>query len=618
MQYRLSDLIDLPAVRTMVDSLYAAAGIPVGMIDVDGTVLLAAGWQDICTKFHRVHPATARRCRESDAYIDRYLTGDAELPSCGFIEYTCQNGLIDACMPVIIEGNHLANLYLGQFLYQPPDEAFFRAQALEHGFDEEVYLEALRRVPIFSRERVEEILAFHSHFLDVLIRMGLERLRYLTANRELEFREAFEKLIANISTRFVELPSEEINQGIDLALQELGEFIAADRSYVFLRTPGGMHASCTNEVCAEGVPAAREEKQAVNLSDLPWYLEKIRSQKVLYVPRVDDLPSEAQTEKELWQAHGIRTLAGVPIYVAEQQIGLLGFDSVHAEKSWDDDTLNRLKTVGEIFGSAIARERSERALRESEEWFRTIFEASAVGMATFSAGSKIDHVNPALCRLLGYSQAELQQLTVADVTHPEDLELTARQIDEATAGQRRHIEMEKRYLRKNGSTVWGQVSVAYLPQAGHGPMRSVAMIQDITERKEVERRLQESEKRLALALQVSNQGVWDLNTETGETYFSSRYYQMLGYESDELEASYESWAELLHPDDREQAIATAEDFFDNGRSYMAEFRMRTKDGAYRHILSCCEAVERTREGQPLRLLGTHMDITERVEYRRQL
>lgn len=618
MRYQLSDLIDLPAVQAMMENLYVAAGIPVGMVAVDGTLLLTAGWQDICLKFHRQHPVAAQRCWESDASIDRYLNGDIEMPSCGYIEYICQNGMADVAMPVIIEDEHLATLYLGQFLYQAPDEDFFRAQAQEHGFDEGDYLEALQRVPIFSRQRVEELLAFYSQFLNMLTALGLERLHYLQAQKELEYRESFEKLIATISTRFVQLPSEQIDQVIDLALRELGESIGADRSYVFLRTPDGEHSSCTHEWCAEDVPPSRETKQKLRLSSLPWYLENITSQKGLLVPRIADLPSEARAEKEAWQQLGIRTLLVVPIYLAEQQIGLLGFDGVHAHRDWDDDTLNRLKTVGEIFGNAISRQRTDMALRESEERFRTIFESSAVGMATFTSGSNFEHVNPALCRFLGYNRDELQQLSVAAVTHPEDLEITGQLIDAAKAGQRRSFDMEKRYLRKDGSTIWGRVSVAYLNNSESVPIRSVVMVQDISECKAAQKSLQDSEERLALALQVSNEGVYDWDLISDVVYFSPRYYTMLGYQPDELPPSFETFAKLLHPADREESVARAKAMIQTGRPFELEFRMLTKTGEVINILSRGKVVGFDCAGRPLRMVGTHMDITERNLYREQL
>jgi PAS domain S-box-containing protein len=192
MQYTFSDIVDIPAVQTLMDNLWKASGIPTGIIDIDGSVLIATGWQDICTKFHRQHPETERRCRESDASITERLKENE-----GPIEYHCQNGMIDIGVPIVIEGRHLATIFLGQFFYEPPDVEFFRRQGRHFGFDEEAYLNALEKVPIFTRQKVKEILDFNAGLVNLLTRMGVENLRQLEMQRNLvksegKFRALFE------------------------------------------------------------------------------------------------------------------------------------------------------------------------------------------------------------------------------------------------------------------------------------------------------------------------------------------------------------------------------------------------------------------------------------------
>ncbi len=197
MTYKFRDIVDVKAVQVLMDKLWLASGIPTGIIDVDGTVLVATGWQDICAKFHRQNLGTKVRCQESDAYLARHLQELANLPPCGYVEYQCGNGMIDIAIPIVIEGRHLANIFLGQFFYEPPQETFFINQARRYGFDEVAYLKALRQVPIFSREKVSEILAFNSSLVDLLTRMGVEKLRQIETQQELlkseeKFRTLFE------------------------------------------------------------------------------------------------------------------------------------------------------------------------------------------------------------------------------------------------------------------------------------------------------------------------------------------------------------------------------------------------------------------------------------------
>ena len=124
-----------------------------------------------------------------------------------------------------------------------------------------------------------------------------------------------------------------------------------------------------------------------------------------------------------------------------------------------------------------------------------------------------------------------------------------------------------------------------------------------------------SEERLSLALEAASDGLFDWNLHTGEVYFSPRWYTMLGYDFNELAPSYTTWRDLLHPDDVEYAESTViRGYFDRKRaSHEVEFRMRTKAGGWKWILSRAKVVEWGAGGQPIRMVGTHVDITERKE-----
>lgn len=111
MNYRFADTIDVPELQEIMTKFHAATGIPIGIIDTDGAILVATGWSYICTKFHRVNPESARRCVESDRYIENHLHDG------GPVEYRCRNGLWDIAVPICIKDQHIATLFVGQFLY---------------------------------------------------------------------------------------------------------------------------------------------------------------------------------------------------------------------------------------------------------------------------------------------------------------------------------------------------------------------------------------------------------------------------------------------------------------------------------------------------------------------
>jgi PAS domain S-box-containing protein len=123
--------------------------------------------------------------------------------------------------------------------------------------------------------------------------------------------------------------------------------------------------------------------------------------------------------------------------------------------------------------------------------------------------------------------------------------------------------------------------------------------------------VRESEERLRLTLEATNDGIWDWNIPTGAAVFSPRWYTMLDYEPYELPQTYDTWKRLVHPDDADRAAREIKEGIAKGKGYAIEIRMRTKSGGWRWILTRGGVVERDADGDPIRMVGTHTDITER-------
>lgn len=149
-----------------------------------------------------------------------------------------------------------------------------------------------------------------------------------------------------------------------------------------------------------------------------------------------------------------------------------------------------------------ARLASEAALKQSEERFRTVFEIAATGIVLFTPGGHFLQVNPAFCRFLGYSEQELYNLTVLDITAPADRSMTRDFHSEILTGLRQALQYEKRFLRKDGSLAWGQTSVACVMSAPRKPLYCVGLVEDISTRKQAEAALQERVNLATLAAEI--------------------------------------------------------------------------------------------------------------------
>jgi two-component system, cell cycle sensor histidine kinase and response regulator CckA len=179
MKYTFKELIDLPKLQELTDELYTAASIPSAVITVDGEILTGSGWQKICADFHRKHQQIEKECIESDITIRKKLD-DGE----PFVIYKCPRGLVDASAPVIIAGEHMANVFSGQVFLEPPDETteqFFREQARKFGFDETDYIKAFKEVPIFTEKKFRAGITFLAKLAQSIADTGFTRLRELEA-----------------------------------------------------------------------------------------------------------------------------------------------------------------------------------------------------------------------------------------------------------------------------------------------------------------------------------------------------------------------------------------------------------------------------------------------------
>lgn len=164
----LEDIIDAPAIQSFMDDFYKLTGIPVGIIDLKGDVLVGVGWQDICTKFHRVHPETHKHCIESDLQLSEGVPpGEYKL-------YKCKNNMWDIVTPIMISNQHLGNIFLGQFFFEDEqlDYEFFRKQARKYGFNEEEYITALKSVPRLKKETINETMSFFMKLANIISQLS--------------------------------------------------------------------------------------------------------------------------------------------------------------------------------------------------------------------------------------------------------------------------------------------------------------------------------------------------------------------------------------------------------------------------------------------------------------
>jgi PAS domain S-box-containing protein len=272
----------------------------------------------------------------------------------------------------------------------------------------------------------------------------------------------------------------------------------------------------------------------------------------------------------------------------------------------------------------VQRRQAEDALRRQTEVLQSILNSMSEAVLVADVQGKLLHFNPAAERLLGVQTADatLDQarqhysLFRADkVTRypPEELPLVRAIRGEVTDDAELFIAGP---ARPDG--FWASANARPLKDE-HGALRGgVLVIRDISERKRVEEELRRSRERFALAVQGSQDGLWDWDLDTNVVYFSPRWKSIIGYEDHEIAHRIEEWDQRLHPDERDTVLAANLAHIE-GRTpfYEHEYRLRHKNGSYRWILARGVAL-RDANGKAYRMAGSHVDVTERKEAEKAL
>jgi PAS domain S-box-containing protein len=284
------------------------------------------------------------------------------------------------------------------------------------------------------------------------------------------------------------------------------------------------------------------------------------------------------------------------------------------------------------YGTAIDvedRKRAEQALRKSEERWRSVFENSAIGVALTDLNGRFLATNHVYQTIVGYTEEELRALYFLDVTHEDYREANWALITELLEGKRRQFQIEKKYLRKDGSSIWVSNNVSLVPGTERVPRFIMALSEDVTQRKRAEEALQRSEGYLAEAQKLTHTGSWAVRVpqmenaqrEAGQepavlprfgwntSYWSKEMYRIFGLDPGPTPPSYMEVVRRLHPEDARYYTPVVEQAIRDRTDFETDYRLLLPNGAAKYIHVVGHPVVNA-SGDVTELVGTAMDVTE--------
>jgi len=466
------NIISSKEIQLLMDDFYSLTNMGIAITDLKDNILISNGWQEICTKFHRINPDSQKNCIESDLYLAKNIKpGNYSL-------YRCKNNMWDAVTPIMIGNKHMGNLYFGQFFFDDEiiDRKVFEGQADKFGFDKKEYLSKLDEVPRWSRGRIETLMNFYSKLAQMISSLSFSNISLAKTISDYKLAER-ELLIKDFA----------IHSSISaIVLADLeGKIIYANKSFKKL-----------------------------------WGYS--RQSEVIGKYIYDFVDSKEQLKKTI-----LLIKAGKG-YSDERYCIKKGGTTFFSQLSANLVTEPGGKPICMIasFTDATERKKVEETLRESEEKYRLLIENSHDIIYTLDRNGVFTFVSPGWTAILGHSVAEVEGKLFYQFIHPNDIAKFKEAIQKILNTKESQTDIEYRIQRTDGSWRWNKTNAMPLLDKTGTVIAFEGVASDITESKNLREKLKQQTK----AMEETIEGIAILDKDENYIYLNDAHAKIYGYD----------------------------------------------------------------------------------------
>ena len=555
MKTKILDLIDFEKVDILLEGFNKSTGFVTAILDLEGNVLSKSGWRQICTQFHRVNPETSKKCTISDTMLAGKL---AEGEKYHF--YQCLNGMVDVAVPIVIKGIHIANLFSGQFFFEEPDSSFFKKQAEKYGFNEKIYLKALGKVPVVSKEKVLVAMDFLLNMTQMISEMTFQKLEQLEDREALNESEKYNRMLFEQSA-------------IGLLLTSLdGKLIDI------------------NQACANIIGRTIEEAKTLTYWEITP--EKYQNQEQHQLESLSKSGRYGPYEKEYIHKDGHLVPVRLQGLIIERNKEKFIWSSV-------EDISERKKAELELARLLESEKAALTGANKAKEQLSQILERISDGFGSLDRDWNYTFVNEKLAQNVGQKREDLLSRNIWKV-FPEAI----------------GTPVHKAYLRAMEEQVVIDLEHFY-PHFGKwfqhrfypSPDGLSVFSKDITESKLAEEKLKENSSLIRIAAEKAKLGGWNVDLNQNRSFWSDEVAAI-----HEMPPGYDPLVEeainFYAPEWREKITKVFTNCAVNGVSFDEEMEIITSTGRRLWVRTIGEAV-RDENGQIFKVQGAFQDISEK-------
>jgi formate hydrogenlyase transcriptional activator len=474
----------------------------------------------------------------------------------------------------------------------------------------------------------------------------------------------FEKLLIDISTHFVNVPADRIDDEIKETQRRICEYLDLDRSALWQlskKEPGKVLLTHVHQPPEARFPDEKlDAKQA-----FPWVLDQVLRNGIVAISSPSDLPPEADRDRESFQDWGVRSGVVVPLSIGGKVVGALSFARLRGDRDWPVYVIERFLTVAQVFANALVRKQAEESVKERLEFESLLADISTrfVNLPAEQIDSEIEDAHRRVCECFGLDFSALWQLSIesprnytlthsyrlvdgpalpermtADeyfpwcLEHVEAGEVIAVSTENLPSEATRDQEVWRHYgiksslvipLSAGGEPPIGAVSFNTMKAEHTWPEHIVKQLQLVAQifanalaRKYADAELRKSEARLSLATNAAGVGLWIMEIASGYVWVTPKTRELLHLAPEE-ELVYETFLKAIHPEDRERIDQEVKQVIQSGEKLQIEYRIILSDGSTRWIAASGQLYPGS-TGEPESLMGVSVDISERNEQMQEI